>query len=114
MTGNTGDRPMLVPERIWFGVTGAIVSPSFGAVGQFPHRTERGLAYLESLGLRVRLMPHAAETAGWVSSAATSRVADIHEAFSDDEVTAIVCGIGGNHSNQLFPLFDYALARANP
>ncbi len=105
---------MLVPGRIRVGDTVAIVSPSFGAVGQFPHRTERGLAYLESLGLRVRLMSHAAETAGWVSSAAMSRVADIHEAFSDDEVTAIVCGIGGNHSNQLLPLLDYDLIRRNP
>ena len=105
---------MLVPGRIREGDTVAIVSPSFGAVGQFPHRTERGLAYLESLGLRVRLMSHAAETAGWVSSSAGSRVADIHEAFSDDQVTAIVCGIGGNHSNQLLPLLDYDLIRRHP
>src|SRR5260370_37318482 len=105
---------MLVPGRVHKGDTVAIVSPSFGAVGQFPQRTERGLGYLESLGLRVRLMPHAAETAGWASSSAVSRVADIHEAFSDDEVTAIVCGIGGNHSNQLLPLLDYELVRRNP
>lgn len=114
MEENTGDRPMLVPKRVREGDTVAIVSPSFGAVGQFPHRTERGIAYLESLGLRVKVMPHAAETAGWASSSAASRVADIHEAFSDKQVTAIVCGIGGNHSNQLLPLLDYDLIRANP
>ena len=105
---------MLVPGRVSKGDTVAVVSPSFGAVGQFPHRTERGVAYLESLGLRVRVMPHAAETAGWASSSAISRVADIHEAFSDDRVSAIVCGIGGNHSNQLLPLLDYDLIRRHP
>jgi len=105
---------MLVPKRVRKGDTVAIVSPSFGAVGQFPHRTERGIAYLESLGLRVRLMPHAAETAGWASSSAVSRVTDIHDAFSDDQVTAIVCGIGGNHSSQLLPLLDYDLIGRHP
>jgi muramoyltetrapeptide carboxypeptidase LdcA involved in peptidoglycan recycling len=109
-----GDRPMLVPKRVRKGDTVAVVSPSFGAVGRFPHRTERGIAYLESLGLRVRVMPHAAETAGWASSSAASRVVDIHEAFSDDQVTAIVCGIGGNHANQLLPLLDYDLIRRYP
>src|SRR5260370_30635174 len=109
-----GDRPMLVPKRVRTGDTVAIVSPSFGAVGRFPHRTERGIAYLESLGLRVRLMPHAAENAGWASSSAVSRVADIHEAFGDDQVTAIVCGIGGNHSHPLLALFDYDLIGRDP
>jgi len=108
------DRPMLVPRRVRDGDTVAVVSPSFGAVGLFPHRTERATAYLESLGLRVRLMPHAAETAGWVSSSAANRVADIHEAFSDDQVSAIVCGIGGLHANQLLPLLDYDLIRRSP
>src|SRR6266480_7576588 len=105
---------MLVPGRVREGDTVAIVSPSFGAVGRFPHRTERGIAYLESLGLRVRLMQHAGETQGWASSAAASRAADIHEAFSDHQVSAIVCGIGGNHSNQLLPLLDYELIARNP
>jgi muramoyltetrapeptide carboxypeptidase LdcA involved in peptidoglycan recycling len=59
-------------------------------------------------------MEHAAETAGWASSSAASRVADIHEAFSDKQVTAIVCGIGGNHANQLLPLLDYGVIRRNP
>lgn len=105
---------MLVPRRVRDGDTVAVVSPSFGAVGLFPHRTERAIAYLESLGLRVRLMPHAAETAGWASSSAANRVADIHEAFSDDQVSAIVCGIGGLHANQLLPLLDYDLIRRSP
>lgn len=105
---------MLVPARVREEDTVAVVSPSFGAAGLFPHRTERGIAYLESLGLRVRLMSHATETAGWASSSAASRVADIHEAFSDDQIAAVVCGIGGLHSNQLLPLLDYDLIRRNP
>ena len=105
---------MLVPRRLQNGDTVAVLSPSFGAIGQFPQRTERAVAYLESLGLRVRLMPHAADTSGWASSAPAHRAADIHEAFADDQVGAIVCGIGGNHANQLLPLLDYGLIRRSP
>jgi muramoyltetrapeptide carboxypeptidase LdcA involved in peptidoglycan recycling len=114
MNVDLGDRPTLIPRRVREGDTVAIVSPSFGAVGRFPHRTDRGIAYLESLGLRVLMMEHAAETHGWVSSSASSRAQDVNEAFSNDEVSVIVCGIGGNHSNQLLPLLDYELIGRNP
>ncbi|MEA2498169.1 MAG: hypothetical protein QOH26_574, partial [Actinomycetota bacterium] len=39
---------------------------------------------------------------------------DLHEAFADDSVSVVVAGIGGNHSNQLLPLLDFDLIRANP
>src|SRR5579872_2211833 len=114
MASHVGDRPMLVPRRLHEGDTVAIVSPSWGAIGEYPHRKQRGVAYLESLGLRVKLMPHAAETSGWVSSPATHRLADLHQAFGDPNIAAVVCAIGGNHSNQLLPLLDYDLIRLNP
>jgi len=103
-----------VPPRVKRGDTVAVVSPSFGAVGAWPHRAERGEAYLESLGLRVKLMPHAAEVDGWVAGSPEARADDIHSAFADPEVTVVLAGIGGNHSNQLLPLLDYDLIRANP
>jgi len=103
-----------VPRRVRPGDTVAVVSPSFGAVGAWPHRAERGEAYLESLGLRVKLMPHAAEVDGWVAGRPEARADDIHSAFADPEVTVVLAGIGGNHSNQLLPLLDYDLIRANP
>src|SRR2546430_17030609 len=74
----------------------AIVSPSFGAVGLWPHRVERGTAYLESLGLRVRLMPNAARSESWVSAPAQARAEDLHQAFADDDVAVVLAGIGGN------------------
>ncbi|MGN6379039.1 MAG: S66 family peptidase [Gaiellales bacterium] len=91
-----------------------IVSPSFGAVGQWPHRAERGTAYLQSLGLNVRLMPNATRSDSWASAPPEARVADLHAAFADDEVAVVLCGIGGNHSNQLLPLLDFDLIREHP
>jgi muramoyltetrapeptide carboxypeptidase LdcA involved in peptidoglycan recycling len=102
------------PPRVRPGDTVAVVSPSFGAVGRWPHRTERGSAYLESLGLKVRLMPNAARSDGWASAPPEARVDDLHAAFADDEVAVVLCGIGGNHANQLLPLLDHDLIGAHP
>jgi len=102
------------PPRVKPGDTVAVVSPSAGAVGRWPHRVERGTRYLESLGLNVRVMPNAARIDGWVSAPPEVRVDDLHQAFSDDDVTVVLAGIGGNHSNQLVPLLDYDLIRAHP
>jgi muramoyltetrapeptide carboxypeptidase LdcA involved in peptidoglycan recycling len=106
--------PLTKPRRVRAGDTVAIVSPSFGAVGQWPHRAERATAYLESLGLSVRLMPHAARSDSWTSAPAEDRAADLHAAFEDDQVAVVLCGIGGNHSNQLLPLLDFDLIREHP
>jgi muramoyltetrapeptide carboxypeptidase len=106
--------PLVKPRQLRGGDTVAVVSPAFGAVGRWPHRVERGIAYLRSLGLRVRLMPNAARSEGWASAPPEARVADLHEAFADDGVVAVVASIGGNHSNQLLPLLDFELIRAHP
>ena len=103
------------PPRVRPGDTVAIVSPSFGAVGQWPHRVRQATTYLEeSLELKVRVMPNAARSEGWASASPQARVDDLHQAFLDDEVAVVLAGIGGNHSNQLLPLLDYGLIQANP
>ncbi len=109
-----GDRPMVVPARVSAGDTVAVVSPAAGAVGAHPHRAERAQRYLEGLGLRVRFMPNARRSDGWASASARDRADDIHAAFADPAVRVILAGIGGNHSNQLVPLLDWDLVRANP
>lgn len=104
----------MLPPRVRAGDTVAIVSPSAPAVGRWPHRVERGTRYLESLGLNVRSMPNAAGSRGWVSGTPQERAADLHEAFADPEVAVVLASIGGNHSNELLPLLDWELVRANP
>ena len=104
----------LVPPRVQEGDSVAIVSPGFGAVGRWPHRAERGIAYLEGLGLRVKVMENARRSEGWASAPPEVRVADLHAAFLDDEVAVVLAGIGGNHANQLLPLLDFDLIAAHP
>lgn len=102
------------PPRVRPGDTVAVVSPSFGAAGRWPHRVQRATTYLESLGLKVRVMPNAARSEGWTSAPPQARADDLHQAFLDDEVAVVLASIGGNHSNQLLPLLDYDLIRQHP
>jgi muramoyltetrapeptide carboxypeptidase len=102
------------PPRVRPGDAVAIVSPSAPALGRFQHRAERAIPYLERLGLRVKVMPHAAEVDGWVSATPEHRAEDLHAAFADPEVSVVLCAIGGNHSNQVLPHLDFDLIRANP
>ncbi|MEA2434370.1 MAG: muramoyltetrapeptide carboxypeptidase [Actinomycetota bacterium] len=105
----------IVPPPLQAGDTVAIATPSYPAPARHPHRMERGVAYLESLGLRVKLMPNARGDDGrWTSGSGAERAADIHAAFVDDEVTLVLASIGGNHSNQMIPHLDYDLIRAHP
>ena len=48
------------------------------------------------------------------SSSIKSRVADLHAAFADDSVDAILATIGGFNSNELLPYIDYDLIARHP
>ena len=42
------------PPRLQPGDTVGLVSPSWGGAGLYPHRVERGVQHLQSLGFKVR------------------------------------------------------------
>jgi muramoyltetrapeptide carboxypeptidase LdcA involved in peptidoglycan recycling len=106
--------PLVNPRALRRGDTIGVVSPSFGALGMFPHRWERGRAYLEGLGFNVVAAPNALGVAGYVSGTPQERVDDIHAMFRDPDVAAVIAGIGGDHACQLLPLLDWELLRAQP
>jgi muramoyltetrapeptide carboxypeptidase LdcA involved in peptidoglycan recycling len=103
-----------LPPRVRPGDAVALVSPSWFAAGAYPHRVERGRAYLESLGLQLKVMPNALARGAWAAGTAQQRADDLHAAFADPEVSVVLCAIGGNHSNEVVDLLDYDLIRANP
>ena len=102
------------PPRLREGDTVGVISPSWGGGAAYPHWVERGVKYLESLGFRVKLAPHAMNSVGYVSDTPENRAADIHEMFRDPVVKAVVAMIGGDHSCHLLPLLDFDLIRENP
>jgi muramoyltetrapeptide carboxypeptidase len=99
--------PMLKP-----GSTVGIISPA-SAVKQT--LVDSGIDVLDQMGFYTKLFPHALDR-GPLNYAGTvaDRVADLHAAFADDGVDAILCTRGGWGCAELLPHLDAALIQANP
>ena len=69
---------------------------------------------LESLGLSVTFGNHVEECDPMLSSSVKSRLQDLHGAFADPSIKAILPVIGGSNSNQLLAHIDYDLIKRNP
>jgi len=69
---------------------------------------------LEKQGFKITFSKNCKESDIFMSSSVKSRVADIHEAFRDKNVKAILTVIGGFSSNELLPYLDYKLIKDNP
>ncbi len=90
----------------------AVIAPASSAQQV---RIDAGAAALRSRGWQLRFGEHAqGRGAPYFSGSADGRLADLHAAFSDPEVDAILCTRGGYGSNYLLPGLDLDLIRANP
>lgn len=66
------------------------------------------------LGLKLSFGKHVNESDELLSSSIKSRIEDLHEAFSDKNVKAVITVIGGFNSNQLLRYLDWELIKNNP
>jgi len=107
-------RKQLYASRLQKGDTIAIVSPSGCGAGLFSHRVKRGIKNLERRGYRVVFGKNAFKVTGYTAGSPQERAEDINQLFRDKAVKAIVCAIGGNHSNQLLPHLDWKAIKDNP
>ncbi|MBU2638181.1 MAG: LD-carboxypeptidase [Nanoarchaeota archaeon] len=106
---------MIKPQPLKKGDTIAFVAPSFGLSALFPHRIERAKSFLESKGFKIKIYPCVNKITEFAcAGTAEERVSDIHSAFKDSQVKAIICTIGGLGANELLPLLDYKLIKDNP
>ncbi|HEY1915222.1 MAG TPA: S66 peptidase family protein [Streptosporangiaceae bacterium] len=89
----------------------AILSPSAGLPGRFPLPFELGLRRLrEDFGL----VPVEYPTTRKMGATPAERAADIHAAFADPDIAAVIASIGGEDEITVLPLLDPALLRAHP
>ncbi len=65
-------------------------------------------------GLKLSFGKNIEESDEFFSSSIKSRVDDIHEAFADKNVKAVITVIGGFNSNQLLRYLDWNLIKNNP
>lgn len=89
----------------------AVVAPASNADAE---KVRRGVERLRSLGHTVTLTPHVL-TQAWPYFAATAeqRLADLHAAFAEPEIDAVICIRGGYGSNYLLEGLDLELLRSN-
>lgn len=89
----------------------AVLSPSAGLPGLFPLPYELGLARLrEEFGL----LPVEYPTTRTMGATPRERADDLHAAFADPAVKAVVASIGGDDQITVLPYLDRELLRANP
>jgi hypothetical protein len=89
----------------------AVISPSAGLPGILPLPYELGL---ERLRTEYGLEPVEYPATRRMGSTPQERADDIHAAFADPDVKAVMASIGGDDQITVLPLLDRELIRANP
>lgn len=91
-----------------------IIAPSYSLSHVWEEKFKKALCCLEQQGFHVTFSKHSREIDDWNSSSIQSRVEDIHEAFLDNNVKAILTAIGGFNVNQILEQIDYEIIRLHP
>ncbi|MEV0617450.1 S66 peptidase family protein [Nonomuraea sp. NPDC050404] len=106
---------LIFPPKLKRGDVVRVVAPAMSRamVTEHDHTAVIDARFAE-LGLTLSYGRHVDERDAFDSSAIASRVADLHEAFADPSVAAILTVIGGFNGNELLPYLDWELIRANP
>ena len=89
----------------------AVLSPSAGLPGILPLPYELGLLRLRK---EFGLVPVEYATTRKMAASAAERAADIHAAFADPHIAAVVASIGGHDQITVLPHLDADLLRAHP
>ncbi len=102
------------PRKLCPGDSIAIIAPSTTASILSTETISIANKRFKELGLNLKFGKHINETNEFNSSNISSRVKDIHWAFEDPEIKAILTVIGGYNSNQLLKELDWNLIKNNP
>ncbi|MFC9669965.1 S66 peptidase family protein [Streptomyces sp. NPDC056949] len=101
----------LYPAKPRPGDLVAVLSPSSGLPGALPLPYELGLSRLQDdFGLKPVEYPSTRK----MGSTPEERAADIHAAFADPDIKAVIASIGGDDQMAVLPHLDRTLLRANP
>jgi muramoyltetrapeptide carboxypeptidase len=102
----------LKPPSVQPGAKIAVLSPASSAQSE---RITAGIEKLRALGYNAVASEHAyGKHPPYFSASVEDRLHDLHTAFSDPEVKAIICTRGGYGSNYLIENLDLNLIRKHP
>lgn len=98
--------PAALPANACF----AIVAPA-GAARLDAHKVSQ---WFVDRGYRCRIYPGALQAQGYLAGPDQQRLQDLHAAFADPAMDAILCMRGGYGSMRLLDQLDFELIRRNP
>jgi muramoyltetrapeptide carboxypeptidase LdcA involved in peptidoglycan recycling len=102
---------VLYPPKPKPGDRVAVVSPAAGVPQLFPDVFEQGLRRLREV---FELVPVEYPTTRVLGADPRDRARDLHAAFADPEITAVMATIGGDDQITILRHLDAGLLRANP
>jgi muramoyltetrapeptide carboxypeptidase len=104
--------PVLKPVAVPAGARIAVIAPASNAKLE---RVDGGVAALKRMGFDVVLGQHATgKAAPYFAGTVEERLEDLHDAFADPEIQAIISTRGGYGSNYLLEDLDLDLIADNP
>jgi len=104
----------MIPQRLKPGDEIRIISPSTSMALVKGKQIDIAMNRLNELGFHVTFGRHCENHDEFFSTSIEERISDLHEAFADQNVKAILTSIGGYNSNQLLDYIDYQLIVENP
>jgi muramoyltetrapeptide carboxypeptidase LdcA involved in peptidoglycan recycling len=105
----------IIPARLKRGDHLRVVAPAESFSPKFTKELEnRTIKGFEDLGLKISFGKYVHEMNNFKSASLEHRLEDLHEAFEDASVNAIISAIGGSSANQLLKHLDYRLIKENP
>lgn len=104
-----------LPPKLRAGDTVRVIAPARSRAMIMEHDNTGPInSRFAEMGLRLTFGDHVDEDDRFRSSSIASRVADLHAAFADDSVQAVLTVIGGFNSNELLPYLDWELIGSHP
>lgn len=103
---------MIKPQRLQKNDLIALITPA--STPGDSSRVEKGSKFLIDRGYRTVLTPNAMKRRGYLAGTDEERISDIHWAFSNKEVKAVISLRGGYGAGRLLPGIDYDLIKNNP
>ena len=106
----------IIPERLKKGDEIRVIAPSRSLKVLREEVVENAKKRLEELGLVVTFGKNVMkyESENFKCARIEDRIDDLHDAFKDKNVKAIITVIGGHNVNQILEYVDYELIKNNP
>ncbi len=105
----------IFPKKLNVGDEIRVVAPAKGFKPSFTEEKKtKAIERLAAIGLKVSFGKHVNEVDEFESTTVEHRLKDLHDAFSDKKIKAILTVLGGTTSNQLLRYLDYQCIKNNP